>query len=270
VKERALSLGLSVVQPATLRTPEAKVELRERNPTVLVLAAYGLLLPTSVLDVAHRGGLNIHPSLLPRHRGPAPVVGTILAGDEEAGVTVFLMDAGMDTGPILSQRHVALLGDEAAGELTARLAHEGASLVVETLRRWLRNEIDPVPQEAARATNSRLLRKGDGEIDFARPAVELGRRVRAMNPWPGAFTHLAGRRLGILRAQVMQGDEERHRPGEVVQTSTDASAAGPMLGVATGEGILGLVEVQMEGRRAMTAEEFLRGRRDFLGTVLPS
>ncbi len=270
VKEKALSLDLPVVQPATLRTPEATAELRERSPTVLVLAAYGLLLPTSFLDVARRGGLNIHPSLLPRHRGPAPVAWTILAGDEEAGVTVFLMDAGMDTGPILSQRRVVLLGDETAGELTARLAQEGAGLVVETLGRWLGDEIVPLPQDMGRATHSRLLRKGDGEIDFARPAVELERRVRAMTPWPGAFTGLAGRRLGILRARAMPGDEERHRPGEVVETATDASAAGPMVGVVTGAGILGLLEVQREGRRALTVEEFLRGRRGFLGTVLPS
>lgn len=265
IKQHALELGLPVVQPETLRTPEAEAELRRLEPTVLVLAAYGLILPTTFLEVAPHGGLNVHPSLLPRYRGPAPVVWTILEGDEEAGVTIFRMDRGMDSGPIVNQRRIRLVGDETAGELTDRLAHEGAVLLVETLQPWLREEIVPTPQAEADATYSRLLSKSDGELDFTRPVDELERRVRALNPWPGTFTRLGGRRLSILRARAHEDRDSDLRPGEVAKA---ASGSGFEIGAA--QGTLDVQEVQLEGKRAVSAEEFARGRRDMLGSVLPS
>jgi methionyl-tRNA formyltransferase len=268
VKERALSLGIPVFQPISLRTPETAEELRRLNPTVLVLAAYGLLLPAPFLDIAPHGGLNIHPSLLPRHRGPSPVAWTLLEGDREAGVTIFLMDQGMDSGPILSQRRMPIGEGETTGGLTARLAREGADLIVETLRRWLRGEIVPEPQDESKATFSRLLRKEDGELDFHQPAPVLERRVRALSPWPGTFTRWNGQRLSVLRARAVLGPAST-RPGAVVALPGGGSGA-PTVGIGTAEGILGLLEVQAEGRRALPADEFIRGRRDFLGSLLPS
>lgn len=265
VKERASALGLPVVQPETLRSAEAVAELSRLEPTVLVLAAYGLILPMAFLEVVPRGGLNVHPSLLPRYRGPAPVVWTILEGDKEAGVTIFHMDRGMDSGPIVSQRRISLLGDETAGELTDRLAREGAALLVETLAPWLREEIEPRPQVEAEATYSRLLSKSDGELDFTRPADELERRVRALNPWPGTFTRLGGRRLSILHARAHDDSGGNLRPGEVMES---ASTLGFQIGTA--QGTLNAQEVQLEGKRAVSAEEFARGRRDLSGSVLPS
>lgn len=266
VKERASRLGLPVLQPRTLRTPEALVELRGLRPTVLVLAAYGLLLPAAFLAIPPRGGLNVHPSLLPRHRGPAPVAWTILEGDSQAGVTVFLMDEGMDTGPNLAQRRAAVEERETAGALTARLAREGAALLVETLTPWLAGEVTPTPQDESLATYSRLLRKEDGELDLGRPAARLERQVRAYQPWPGTFTRWRGQRLNVLQAAALPS-LGAGRPGEVLSLF---EAGGAAVGIVTGEGVLRLQVVQLEGRRALSAEEFVRGRRDFLGSVLPS
>ncbi len=272
VKERALQYGLEVLEPATLRTAKAVDQLRALEPTVLATAAYGLILPPGVLAVPPRGAINAHPSLLPRHRGPAPVVSTILEGDEDAGVSVFLLDDGVDTGPLLAQRVVPIRAGETAGELTERLARFNATLMVETLGPWLSGEISPVPQDEALATQSRLLTKSDGVLDFGLPAAELERRVLAMTPWPGAFTTLGGKRLGILRAVALPSeyDAAGAAPGFVrrVRRSEDGGGAG--IAVATGEGLLELLELQPEGRRVMSAREFLSGHPDFIGSVLPS
>ena len=268
VKERALALGLPVLQPLALRGLEATEELKRLAPTVLILAAYGLLLPPSFLTVAPKGGLNIHPSLLARHRGPSPVVWTLLEGDAEAGVTVFLMDEGMDSGPVLSQRSIQIMAGETAGSLTQRLAEEGARLLMETLRPWLDGVLRPVAQDSSQATYSRLLRKEDGELDFHRPAVQLERQVRAFQPWPGTFTRWSGQRLKILQAAALPGEGE---PGAVVLVPADAArATKTQVGIATKDGVLGLLRVQPEGRRPMAAGEFVRGRHDFLGSSLPS
>ena len=271
VKERALQYGLDVFEPASLRSEEAVDQLRALAPTVLATAAYGLILPPPFLAVPPRGAINAHPSLLPRHRGPAPVVWTLLEGDEDAGVSVFLLNDGVDTGPLLGQRVVPIRAGETAGELTDRLARFNATLMVETLPKWLSGEITPMPQEEALATHSRLLSKGDGEMDFVLSAAELERRVLAMTPWPGAFTTLAGKRLGILRAIALPSeyDAAGAAPGFVrrVRRSEDGGGAG--IAVATGEGLLEVLEVQPEGRRAMAAREFLSGHPEFIGSTLP-
>ena len=272
VKERALQYGLDVHEPRTLRSAEEAERLRALEPTVIVTAAYGLIFPPDVLAIPSRGALNVHPSLLPRYRGPAPVVWTLLEGDENAGVSIFLLEEGVDTGPLLGQRVVPIRAGETAGELTDRLAQFGAGLLVETLAGWLEGSLTPSPQDHSLAVQSRLLAKADGEISFDRSAIDLERHVLAMTPWPGAFTALGGKRLGILRAVALpeEYDARGTPPGRVVRLRRSEDGGGAGVAIGTGEGLLELLDVQAEGRRAMPAREFLRGRPDFIGETLPS
>jgi len=262
VKELALRLGLPVYQPATLRRPAAVELLRSLKPDVVVVAAYGLLLPREVLEVPPHGCLNVHPSLLPRWRGPSPIPFAILAGDEFTGVTVILMDEGMDTGPILARSEPVPIGPEdTAATLTPKLADIGARLLLETLPRWAAGQIKPEPQDDSQATYSRLLKKEDGVIDWGRSAVEIWRQVRAFDPWPGAFTRWEGKLLKVLACRPLP-DNSPEPPGTVV--GLDAGAA-----VQTGNGLLKLERVQLEGRRPVGIEEFLRGYPRFIGSRLP-
>lgn len=260
VKTFALEKGLSLWQPETLRTPEAWERLRVLAPQVIVVAAYGEILRPEVLALPPYGCLNLHPSLLPRWRGPSPVAATILAGDRETGVTLIRMDAGMDSGPILAQEVLPLSGQERQGELSARLAEMGAELLRRTLPAWLAGEIVPQPQEENRATYCRPLRKEDGRIDWTKPATYIERMVRAYDPWPGTYTFFRGRRLHIWRATVRP--ETFHSPPGTVLLD------GRRLLVATGEGSLSLEEVQWEGKRRLPIREFLLGQRGLEGTCL--
>ena len=272
VKALALELGLPVFQPARLREPGARERLAEVEADLFVIAAYGQLLRPAILALPRHGTLNVHPSLLPRHRGPAPVAATILAGDDEGGVTIMLTDAGMDTGPILARRRLPLSGRETTASLTAELAEQGAALLVETAPRWVRGEIEPQPQDEALATVSRLFTREDGAIDWSRSAVELARQVRALNPWPRAYTFHDGRRLLLLDALPLTPEEvpvaagsqpvARSQPGTVV-----GSAADDLL-VATADGWLRVREVQPEGRRPVSGAAFLRGTPGLVGAVL--
>jgi len=262
VKEVALAHGVEVLQPARLRGNQAFLErLRALEPAVIVVAAFGLLLPPEVLSVPRRGCLNVHASLLPRHRGAAPVAAAILAGDEETGVTVMLMDEGLDTGPILAQARCPVGGEDTTRSLTARLALLGRDLLLETLPRWVAGEITPQPQDEGKATYSQPLRKSDGEMDWSKPAAVLAREVRAFNPWPGSYTFWRGRRIKVLRARPAEAVEAGGVPGQVV-------LVGRQPGVVTGAGILVLEEVQPAGRPAMPADAFCRGQRDLVGAVL--
>jgi methionyl-tRNA formyltransferase len=254
VKKLALEHGLAVWQPPKLRSPAAAEQLQALAPEVIVVAAYGAILPAEVLAIPPHGCLNVHASLLPRHRGAAPIVAAILAGDRETGITIMLMDAGLDTGPILAQEAIPLTGQEHQGELTARLAELGAGLLPCVLLAWLAGQITPQPQDASQATFCQVLRKGDGAIDWTRPAWHIERMVRAYDPWPGAYTFLRGRRLHIWRAAVVPGGEPA-RPGMV-------HVAGGKVLVSTGEGALDLQELQLEGKRRLTTREFLHGQRD--------
>lgn len=260
VKTFALEKGLSLWQPETLRTPEAWERLRVLAPQVIVVAAYGEILRPEVLALPPYGCLNLHPSLLPRWRGPSPVAATILAGDRETGVTLIRMDAGMDSGPILAQEVLPLSGQERQGELSARLAEMGAELLRRTLPAWLAGEIVPQPQEENRATYCRPLRKEDGRIDWTKPATYIERMVRAYDPWPGTYTFFRDRRLHIWRATVRP--ETFHGPPGTVHLD------GRRLLVATGEGSLSLEEVQWEGKRRLPIREFLLGQRGLEGTCL--
>ncbi len=265
VKRAALQHNLPVYQPRSLRRPEEQQRLRrDLAPDIIILAAYGLILPQAVLDIPRYGGLNVHPSLLPRHRGPAPVVGALLAGDAETGVSMMLMDAGMDTGMVLAQRRIPIMPDDTTPTLTARLIDLGRGLLSQTIPLWVGGDITPQPQDDSKATYTKLLTKEDGVIDWSLSAVEIERRVRAYQPWPGSYTTWKGRQIKVLEAEALPDTGTPGEPGRVVPVSGEPLAAA----VQTGSGLLQLLRVQLEGRRAMSTDEFLRGSRDFVGSRL--
>ena len=261
VKVLAEVRGLPVFQPKTLSTQDARAEMESLKPDVAVVAAYGLILPKWTLDLPTYGVLNVHPSLLPRHRGPAPVANAILEGDEETGVTVMKVEPRVDSGPILRSVSVEIGPRDTTGALTKGLAEIGARLLVETLRDWVRGLIEPIVQDDLLATYSRKATRGDGEINWALPAVEIDRRIRAYDPWPGSFTTWMGRRLKVLEAEPFGGG--MGDPGMVMK------GTGGVV-VQTGCGQLALRKVQPEGSRGMGIEAFIPGHPEFIGTRLGS
>lgn len=260
VKRLALSRNLPVVQPASLKQAEAVAQLAEFRPEVIVVAAFGQILPPSVLEMPRYGCINIHPSLLPRFRGASPVAGAILAGDEFTGVSIMLMDSGLDTGPVLGRAAIPVSSLDNTGSLTDKLSRVGAQLLLEVLPRWTRGEITPQPQKEAEATYAEPITKEMGEIDWKLPAVDIWRRVRAFQPWPGCYTRWNGKRLEIVEAVPLAGE------GTVGQVMV--SGEGAAFGIGTGRGVLGVLKVQLEGKRAMSGAEFLRGQRQFIGAKL--
>jgi methionyl-tRNA formyltransferase len=259
VKGMALERGLPIFQPLTLKDEEER--LKQLSPHIIIVAAYGLLLPRQVLELPPFGCINIHPSLLPRHRGPSPVASAILSGDEITGVSLMLMAEGLDTGDILTQASLPISPQDTTASLTSKLSDLGAKLVRETLPRWIKGEIRPRKQDEAQATYSKLIKKEDGEIDWHLSAIEIWRRVRAFNPWPGCYTWWQGKLLKIIEASPLE--EVAWQPGRV-------RAIGKGAGVETGKGVLGLKKVQLEGRKLLPIEDFLRGARGFIGSSLPS
>ena len=264
VKQLALSQGLKVVQPESLKAAGTVEGLADFAPALIVVAAFGQILPAEILDLPKLGCLNVHPSLLPLYRGASPVATAILQGDEISGATIMLMDAGMDTGPILNQREVLISADDTTGLLTSKLAQTGAQLLSETLPLWIEGRIKPQPQDERRASYSKVINKSDGEIDWRLSTLELWRRVRAFDPWPGCYTWWRGKRLELGKVVPLYG-EKSGEPGKVIALSPPALAT---VGVGTGDGVLGLLTVQLEGKREMSADEFVRGQRDFVGSHL--
>ncbi|MBI5304316.1 MAG: methionyl-tRNA formyltransferase [Chloroflexi bacterium] len=260
IKQLAQERGLAIFQPPTLRKPEFSAPLRELAPDVIIVAAYGLILPPDVLAIAPRGCINTHASLLPRHRGAAPIAAAILAGDTETGITLMQMDAGLDTGAILAQRAIPIADDDTTGTLTPKLARLAAELMIETLPRILAGDITPRPQDESRATMFKTIKKEEGRIDWTHPAIEIARRVRAFNPWPSAFTFWNGVQLKILRAHAIES-RTNSEPGRVMKLKEG-------IAIAAGNGILILDEIQLAGKRAMEIEEFVRGQRTFIGSVV--
>lgn len=261
VKEAAQALGLPVWTPETLKTPDAVAFLQSLQPDVAVVVAYGEILRPEVLAIPPKGFVNVHASLLPKYRGAAPIQAAILNGDRETGVSIMLLDEGMDTGPVLAQRVVPIAPDETAGSLSEKLAQVGADLLVETLPRWLAGEIEPAPQDHSQASITRLIRKHHGRIDWTQPAAVIERQVRAYTPWPSAFTTWNGRLLKVLRARVVDAPVQGLAPGTVV-----LHEEGPA--VVTGEGLLLLDEVQLAGKRPTTGKAFLQGYGDVVGARL--
>ncbi len=268
VKEAAQALGLPVLQPAGVRKgPEAAAAveaLRALAPDLLVVAAYGLILPAQVLEIPTFGCVNVHASLLPAWRGASPIAAAILAGDGESGVSIMLMDEGMDTGPVLAQARTPLAPEDTTERLSSRLADLGAALLVETLPRWLAGDVPPVPQAdlPGEATLCRMIRKEEGRIDWALPAAQIERMTRAYTPWPSAWSTWRGQPLRVLAARVLTSDLAAP-PGTVVRTEAGAA-------VVTGDDLLELVTIQPAGKRAMDARAFLNGAPEFAGAVLGS
>ena len=265
VKEYALERGLPVIQPAGFRREEVQRELASFRPDVLVVAAYGRLLPKPVLETAPGGCLNLHPSLLPKYRGPSPVATAIRDGIESTGITLMLLDEGMDSGPIVAQRDHPIAPVDTAGSLTAELFRVGADLLLENLDGWVNGEIRAVPQDASAATVTQKLERSDGAADWNLSAGQLELLYRAYTPWPGLFTSWDGKGLKLVDVVALSTLEATgSTPGSVVKLDHP----GAPCGVATGDGILGLRSVQLEGRRASDASDFLRGYPSFLGSVL--
>jgi len=260
VKQAALDLGLPVFQPETLRDPEAVAHLRAWEPTAVVVAAFGQILRKEVLELPPRGCLNVHASLLPRWRGAAPIQYAIWQGDAESGVTIMLMDEGLDSGPMLSQRATPIGPQETGASLHDTLADLGADLLLETLPGYLSGEVRPRPQPDEGVTLAPSLKKEAGRIDWAQRAVEIDRQVRAFDPWPGTHTLWGEERLKVLSGSP-QPDKSRAVPGTVV-----SGAEGPA--VATGEGLYALERIQPPGGKPMPAQAYVNGRPDFVGATL--
>ena len=260
--------GVPVLQPPSLRTPEVAEQLVALAPDAMVIASYGRILPPPLLAVAPHGCLNVHPSLLPRHRGPSPVAEAILQGDAVTGVSIMLLDEGTDTGPVVAQEERPITDDDTAGALTERLFERGGELLASILLAWADGRIDAEPQDESRATYSRKLDKADGALDFTRSAMDLHNQVRAMDPWPGAFTTWHGATLKALRSVALPVSAEGG--GSPLGTVVALENAPAHIGVVTGQGVLGLLDLQLEGRRPADAASFLRGRPDLIGAVLPS
>ncbi len=252
VKQLALEHAIEVRQPAKLKDPEDQAALRELGADLMVVAAYGLLLPQAVLDAPRLGCINIHASVLPRWRGAAPIQRAILAGDEESGVTIMQMEAGLDTGPMLHILKTPILLDDTGGSLHDRLAELGARALVESLGGIADGSLIPRPQDDALATYARKLEKQEALIDWFQPVAQIDRQVRAFNPWPVAQCDFQGQVMRIWQARP----RERELPaGAQPGTILEAGKAG--IDVATGAGVLRILELQMPGKRAMAAADFL-------------
>lgn len=251
VKQVALEHGIAVDQPASLRDEAVLARLRRVAADVLVVAAYGLILPPAVLTVTPLGCINIHASLLPRWRGAAPIQRALLAGDTESGISIMQMDAGLDTGPVLLVRRVPIASDETGGSLEAKLAVAGGETIVAALAAIGQGQLSSQPQSQAGVTYAHKISREEGRLAWVRTAVELERAIRAYDPVPGAYTTLGGQPLKVWRARA-DAAQPGVEPGTVVDTTAD-------LAVACGEGILRILELQRAGGRRQPAAEFLRG-----------
>jgi methionyl-tRNA formyltransferase len=256
VKVAAQELGIAVLQPKRVRDPEFIGTVRTMAPDVIVVAAYGQILPGEILALPKFGCINIHASLLPAYRGAAPINWAIIRGEHETGITIMQMDEGMDTGAILMQERVSISPEDTAGVLTERLATLGAKLITDALPLLASGKLVPVAQDGTRATMAPLLKKADGLIDWDLPALDLHNRIRGLSPWPGAYTYLDRKLVKIIATEVVVGPGE---PGMLYERNNTS------LEVGTGRGLLRVLNIQPEGRKPMTAGEFLRGHRGIAG-----
>ena len=286
VKTAALAHGIKVLQPATLKDEAVQKDLSAFGADFFVVVAYGKLIPKAVLDIPRLGCVNVHPSLLPKYRGASPMQFALDAGDPETGITVMLLDEGMDTGPILAFDHVEIHDDETLGSLTTKVEQTGPSLLLSTLKRFAAGEITPLKQDDAKATPSRKLEKEDGHIDWTKTAAAIERRVRAYDPWPGTWS-VWNRNGKALRLKIIQVSEGGVTGGggppdggpQRSEDTTDGGGAGQAptgtvqifskrMFVRCGDDELEILKLQPEGKAAMTAAQFLAGYSDVSGAVL--
>lgn len=254
VRKLAEGRGISVLAAEKIRTPEFAETLRAWRPAIIVVVAYGRILPKTILELAPHGCLNVHYSLLPKYRGAAPAAWTIINGEREGGVTTMKLVEKMDAGAIYLQEAVPLTPDETTGSLQAKLTPLGARLLIETLRGLQEGTLVAREQDDSLATPAPMLKKDDGLIDWSRPAIEIERRVRGLAPWPGSYTQASGKMLKVHRAKLLS-DEANGKPGEVMR----ADARG--FWIATASGMIGLEEVQLENKKRLPGTEFIKGAR---------
>ncbi len=262
VKEAALAHGLTVYQPRKVREDSFLEELKKINPDVIVVVAFGQIIPRTILELPKFGCINVHASLLPKYRGAAPIQWAVIDGEEVSGVTVMRMDAGLDTGDMLSKVEVPLAEDETGGSLFDKLSEAGARQLVQTLDRLEDGTVQPEKQPEESPTGyARMITKADGLIDWTKDAKSIERLIRGLNPWPSAFTRLEGKNLKIWKAAVQEQDSGL-APGTVISAGREG------LSVQTGQGRLNILELQLEGKKRMEADAFLRGCTLETGAVL--
>ncbi len=261
VKEMATRLGYEVIQPDSIQTSAFETVVTKNQPDIIVVVAFGRIIPKNILALPKLGTINIHASLLPKYRGPAPIQWAIINGESETGITLILMDEGLDTGDILLSSAVAIDSDDTSGTLHDRLADLGADLLLQVLKLFETNGITSTPQDHSRATYAPLLKKKDGRMDWKMPAQSLEAFIRGMSPWPGAFTYYGDKRLKIFKAAPLEVDTTE-LPGTVIKGFPGE------LRVAAGKGALSIVEIQGESGRRLPVEDFLKGQHLPEGTRL--
>jgi len=266
-KELALEYKIPVLQPEDIKNnPVFLNQLKEFKPNLIIVAAYGKIIPKEILDLPKFGALNVHPSLLPKYRGPSPIQTAILNGDEETGVTIILMDEKIDHGPTIANSKFKIQNSKlTGGSLSEELAKLGANLLVEILPRWLAGKITPQEQDHAQATYTKILTREDGRLDFSKSATEIERQIRAFTPWPGSFTEFNNKRLKIIKARILNpliGCAENAKIGQVFKTTEGEFS------INCGRGSLILEIVQLEGKKEATGKEFLNGYPEIIGKVL--
>lgn len=254
VRKIAETRGIPVVAPEKIRTPEFLETLSAWQPAIIVVVAYGRILPKTILESAPHGCLNVHYSLLPKYRGAAPAAWTIMSGETEGGVTTMQLVEKMDAGNIYLQEALPLAADETTGSLQTKLTPLGARLLSETLQKIKDGTLVSRAQDESQATLAPMLKKEDGLIDWTQPAVVIERRVRGLNPWPGSYTYLNGKMLKVQRGKIISA-ESMHNPGEIIRADSGG------LWIGTGCGVIGLEEVQLENKKRLPGGEFVKGAR---------
>lgn len=261
VKECAIAHNIPVYQPAKVKDQEVVDEIRRQNPDVIVVAAFGQILPKDLLCIPRYGCMNIHASLLPKYRGAAPIQWAVIDGQEKTGISIMQMDEGLDTGDILGQEEISIAPDETGGSLFDKLAKMGGPLILSILKDAESGNLHPVKQDSALSNYAHMLSKKSGAIDFSQPAVHIECLIRGLNPWPSAYTHLHGKLLKIWAADVLY-EQADAAPGTIVKADKQG------LVVATGDGQLSIKELQLEGKKRMDVHAFLAGYHLEAGTVL--
>ncbi len=269
VKALALAQNIPVFQPEKMKAPEFLETLQSWNPDVIVVAAFGRILPQVILDLPPKGCVNVHGSLLPKYRGAAPIQWAVINGEAETGVTIMMMDAGLDTGAILEQAVMPISAEDTAGDVASRMAEIGGRLLVPTLQQWVAGSITPQVQNESQATLAPILKKEDGLLDWSQPASTLANRVRGLSPWPGGYTFVKGERWGIWKVQAEEQEDSssassnhaHHEPGTIVGVNKQA------IEVQTGNGVLRLVEIQPANKKRMAVAQYVAGHDITVGML---